>query len=369
MANLVLYRKYRPQKFSDVIGQEHIVKTVANAISANEFAHAYLFAGPRGTGKTTLARLIAKSLNCKNRKAGKYEPCCKCLSCDEVSRGISPDIIEIDAASNRGIDEIRELKEAVRFVPTSGDYKIYIVDEVHMLTKEAFNALLKTLEEPPSHVVFVLATTEISKVLPTIVSRTQRFDFRRLRHSEIKQRLAFLVQSEGKKLDPKILDIIAMRSDGCARDAESLLGQVLAFSSSDGDDELSVEDTRSLLGFADVEVISEFIGHLAANSRGNALEYITTFSDKGIDHEDFVKSALKYIRWLMYLKVDERLSDIIAREISEEDLAQVKVLAQKFDMQKLQQASRLFLEASQNIKYSPIPELPIELAVVELLEQ
>lgn len=352
------------------------MRTVCNAIAANDFAHAYLFGGPRGTGKTTLARLIAKSLNCEKRKLGEYEPCGKCLSCEEVAKGISPDILEIDAASNRGIDEIRALKEAVRFVPTRGEYKIYIVDEVHMLTKEAFNALLKTLEEPPSHVVFVLATTEISKVLPTIVSRTQKFDFRRLRHSEIKQRLAFLVKSEGKKLDLKILDIIAMRSEGCARDAESLLGQVLALNlsanpgqapSADGEG-LRIDDIHSLLGFSDIQTVSRFMGHLAANSRKEALSHIASASEQGIDPEDFLKGVLNYLRWLIYLKTDETLSDIIAHQISEEDLTIVKAMAQKFDMPKLKLSSRLFLEALNNIKYSPIPELPIELAVVELLE-
>lgn len=363
MANFVLYRKYRPQKFSDVVGQEHIVRTLTNAIAANEFAHSYLFTGPRGTGKTTLARLIAKSLNCENRKVGKHEPCGDCLSCKEVARGISPDIVEIDAASNRGIDEIRALKEAVRFAPTRGEYKIYIVDEVHMLTKEAFNALLKTLEEPPSHVVFILATTEINKVLPTIISRSQRFDFRRLRHEEIKNRLALLVKSEDKKVDAKVLDIIAQRSDGCARDAESMLGQILACGEG-----LSVEDIRALLGFADVQAVARFVDYLAGNSHKEALEFITAISDRGLDHEDFARSVLEYLRWVMYLKVDERLSDIIGSKISAEDLIQVKLITQKFDLPKLKLAARLFLEAMQNIKHSPIPELPIELAVVELME-
>lgn len=373
MANLVLYRKYRPQKFSDVVGQEHITRTISNAIAMGEIAHAYLFAGPRGTGKTTLARLLAKSLNCEKRKPdephsakasrGEYEPCLKCLSCEEVAKGISPDIIEIDAASNRGIDEIRLLKEAVRFAPTRGEYKIYIIDEVHMLTKEAFNALLKTLEEPPSHVIFVMATTEINKVLPTIISRSQRFDFRRLRHSEIKERLAHITKCEGKKLDPKIFDMIAARADGCARDAENLLGQILVVGEG-----LSLDDIRSLLGLTDIQAISEFIGHLAVGSRKDALAHLSALSERGVDHEEFVRSLLGYIRWMMYLKVDDKLSDIVGREMCAEDLAIIKAMAQKFDMPKLKLASRLFLEALQNIKYSPIPELPIELAAVELLE-
>lgn len=228
MPNLVLYRKYRPQNFKDVVGQKHVVRTITNAIAAGEFAHAYLFTGPRGTGKTTLARLIAKSLNCENRKKGEYEPCGKCVSCEEIAKGVAVDVIEIDAASNRRIDEIRQLQEGIRFAPARSKYKVYIVDEVHMLTKEAFNALLKTLEEPPEHAVFVLATTELRKVLPTIISRSQKFDLQRLRHSEIKERLVLLSKREAKKVDPKILDIIAARADGSIRDGESMLGQIFA---------------------------------------------------------------------------------------------------------------------------------------------
>ena len=343
------------------MGQEHVVRTVTNAIAAGEVAHAYLFAGPRGTGKTTLARLIAKAVNCESRKEGEYEPCGTCNSCQEIARGVAVDLIEIDAASNRGIDEIRALKEGIRFAPTGGKYKVYIVDEVHMLTKEAFNALLKTLEEPPAHAIFILATTELNKVLPTIISRSQKFEFRRLRHDEIQGRLVTLTKREGKKIDSKVFDIIAARADGSVRDAESMLGQVFAV----GED-FSVEEIRALFGLADVAFVSRFVGHLAEGSTKNAFLDIAEVSDKGVDHEEFVKSILSYLRWMMFVKVDEGLSEVIGREMSEEDLVVLKEMTQKFEMPQIQKASRLFLEASNNIKYSPIPELPIEMAVVEL---
>ena len=343
------------------MGQEHVVRTITNAIAADEVAHAYLFAGPRGTGKTTLARLIARAVNCESRKEGAYEPCGKCNSCMEIARGVAVDLIEIDAASNRGIDEIRALKEGIRFAPTGSKYKVFIVDEVHMLTKEAFNALLKTLEEPPAHALFILATTELNKVLPTIISRSQKFEFRRLRHDEIQARLVSIAKSEGKKIDSKTFDIIAARADGSVRDAESMLGQVFAIGEG-----FSTDEIRALFGFADIAAVSRFIGHLAEGSTKNALLDITEVSDKGMDHEDFLKSILSYLRWMMFVKVDEGLSEVIGREMSGEDLAALKDMTQKFEMPKIQKATRLFLEASNNIKYSPIPELPIEMAVVEL---
>lgn len=363
MSNLVLYRKYRPQSFGDVVGQEHVVRTVTNAIAAGEVAHAYLFAGPKGTGKTTLARLIARAVNCEKRKEGAYEPCGTCYSCEEISRGAAVDLVEIDAASNRGIDDIRTLKEGIRFAPTRSKYKVFIVDEVHMLTKEAFNALLKTLEEPPSHALFILATTELHKVLPTIVSRSQKFEFRRLRHNEIKDRIALLTKKEGKSLDTKIFDIIAARADGSVRDAESMLGQILLVGNG-----LTLNEVRSLFGFADVQQIARFMSHVADKDAKGALSFIADISERGVDCEEFGKNVLSYIRWMMFLKVDSALSDIIGREMSEDDLSMLKAVAAKFDMPQLQKAIQLFLEASGNIKYSPIPQLPIEMAVVEFTQ-
>jgi len=222
----VLYRKYRPQKFSEFVGQEHIVKTLTNAISSGLISHAYLFYGPRGSGKTTIARLFAKAVNCQNRKGGDFEPCNQCFSCKEISEGRAVDLIEIDAASHRGIDEIRDLREGIKFAPTRLKYKVFIIDEAHQLTKEAANALLKTLEEPPSHAIFILATTEIHKMIPTIISRCQRFDFRKLTVPEILKKLEIICQKEKIKIEKVALELIAQNAQGSMRDAESLLDQV-----------------------------------------------------------------------------------------------------------------------------------------------
>ena len=362
MANLVLYRKYRPQSFKDVVGQEHIVNTVANAIENNDFSHSYIFTGPRGTGKTTLARLIAKSLNCASRKEGEHVPCQKCVSCQEIAKGISVDIIEIDAASNRGVDEIRQLKENIRFAPTRGKFKVYIIDEVHMLTKEAFNALLKTLEEPPEHAIFIMATTEINKVIPTIISRSQRFDFRKLTRNEIKGRLAMLASQENKKVDERIFDLVAARSGGSLRDAESMLGQAMTLPN------ISFDQAKSLFGFADFSEISRFMSHIAAKEKKEALSFLNDINDKGTDWEDFAKSALNYIRFMLYLKADEELSDLLLRDISQDELGELKAVSAQFELPKIQKLSQLFLDAANNIKNSPIPQLPMELATVEIIE-
>src|SRR3989339_1932146 len=226
----VFYRKYRPKSFSEIIGQEHIVKTVTNALSSGILSQGYLFTGPRGSGKTTIARLFAKALNCQNKKAGDYEPCNKCSSCLEINDGRAIDLIEIDAASHGGIDQMRELKEGISFSPAKSKYKVYIIDESHQLSKEASNALLKTLEEPPAHAVFILATTEIHKMIPTIISRCQRFDFRTLTLPEIISRLEYISEKEGIKFDKSALSLIALNSRGSFRDAESLLDECLSFS-------------------------------------------------------------------------------------------------------------------------------------------
>lgn len=371
MPNLVLYRKYRPQSFKDIVGQEHVVRTVTSAIAADDFAHSYLFAGPRGTGKTTLARLVAKAVNCEKRAEGQYEPCGKCHSCDEISRGVAVDLIEIDAASNRGIDEVRALKEGIRFTPTRSKYKVFIVDEVHMLTKEAFNALLKTLEEPPAHAVFVLATTELNKVLPTIISRSQKFEFRKLFHKEIRERLAKLVKSEGKNVDGKILDLIASRAAGSVRDGESMLGQILALIPAEGSRQgggVTLDDAQFLFGATDFESVSRFIDALALGDKKSAVIIVGELVEKGVDADEFIKSVLGYVRRMMFFKIDASLGEIIGREISAEELTRLETLSAKFEMGQLKKAAQLFLAASTNMRYSPIPELPIEMAIVELLE-
>ena len=255
--SLVLYRKYRPKTFSEVIGQEHIVQTLTNAISSDMVSHAYLFAGPRGSGKTSLARLLAKAVNCQNRKG--FEPCNKCSSCLEINQGRAIDLIEIDAASNRGIDEMRELRDGIKFSPTKLKYKVFIIDECHQLSREAANALLKTLEEPPSHAIFILATTQIHKMIPTIVSRTQRFDFRRLTFSEIIKKLEMIARTEKVKIEKPALELIASNSGGSLRDGESLLDQVLTYSRTLNKEKIEAGDIKQLLGLVDINLISQFV--------------------------------------------------------------------------------------------------------------
>jgi DNA polymerase-3 subunit gamma/tau len=255
--SLVLYRKYRPQTFAEIIGQEHVVQTLTNAISSGMISHAYLFAGPRGSGKTSIARLLAKAVNCQNRKEREAEPCNQCSSCLEIMEGRSLDLIEIDAASHRGIDEVRELRDGIRFVPTKSKYKVFIVDESHMLTREAFNALLKILEEPPAHAIFVLATTEIQKMISTVISRCQRFDFRKLTSPEIIKRLEIISEKEKVKIEKAALELIALNSGGSIRDGESLLDQALTFSTT-LNRELRAEDIKELLGLVEIELVSKF---------------------------------------------------------------------------------------------------------------
>ncbi|TFG35406.1 MAG: DNA polymerase III subunit gamma/tau, partial [Parcubacteria group bacterium] len=262
MSNLVLYRKYRPQTFGEIIGQEHVVKTLSNALASGKVSHAYLFSGPRGSGKTTIARVMAKSLNCSDRKAGDFEPCNKCSSCLEIGEGRSMDLIEIDAASHRGIEEMKELINGIQFSPSKSNYKVFIIDECHQLSKEAANALLKTLEEPPGHAVFILATTELHKMISTILSRCQRFDFRKLTVAEIVRRLEILIGNEKARIEKPALELIAINASGSIRDAESLLGQVLTFEDSSSKQEIKAEKVKDLLGLVEISLISKFAGFL-----------------------------------------------------------------------------------------------------------
>jgi len=360
--SLVLYRKYRPQTFAEFIGQEHIVRTLTNAISSGMISHAYLFAGPKGSGKTTIARLFAKAVNCQNRKKGEFEPCNKCSSCLEIMEGRSMDLMEIDAASHRGIDDAKELIDGVRFMPTKSKYKVFIIDESHQLTREAANALLKTLEEPPAHAIFILATTEIHKMIPTIVSRCQRFDFRRLTLPEIMKKLERIAEKEGVRIEKPALELIALNSEGSFRDAESLLDQVFTLY---GGKEIKVEDIKDLLGLVEIELVSQFTEFLCQKNSSGAINFLNEIAEKGSDLEEFAKTLINYLRKALILKIMGIDGNPIISGLTKEELQKLNEQAEIFNEEELRKILNLFLEAENKMKYSPIPQLPLELAIIE----
>lgn len=276
MAYQALYRKYRPSNFDEVVGQQPIIQTLKNAIVQNRIAHAYLFCGPRGTGKTSIAKIFAKMLNCEDES---NKPCGKCTNCKMVQNGSHPDIIEIDAASNNGVDEVRNLIDKVKYAPMQGKYKVYIIDEVHMMTTGAFNALLKTIEEPPAHVVFVLATTEPNKVIPTIISRCQRFDFNKVSQKDIEKRLSIVCKEEKIEIDPEAISLIAQLADGGMRDSLSILDQCIAYCSSN----ITVDNVREIYGVLTTSDIGKLFEHLYAHEVDALIQQIQECSDKGMD--------------------------------------------------------------------------------------
>ncbi|MCX6812931.1 MAG: DNA polymerase III subunit gamma/tau [Candidatus Azambacteria bacterium] len=340
MGNLVLYRKYRPQNWDEVIGQEHVVRTLTNALKLDRVSHAYLFSGPRGTGKTTIARLLAKSVGC-----------------------VDLDLIEIDAASNRGIDEIRQLRDGIKFAPTAGKYKVFIIDEVHQLTKEAFNALLKTLEEPPAHAIFILATTEAHKVPETILSRVQQFAFRRLTVAEIIKKLQKIVEAEKIKIDEDAMRLIAAYAGGSYRDAESMLEQLRVWN----DKIIAKKDIEELLGAVDFEKVKAMTDYLKSVDAKEAIDYVGKLTEGGTDLEMFAKALVNHLRKIMLIKVDSFLVSLMSQELTPEQVEIVKKQADIFSLSDVAQAIKIFMIAQNDIKRSPIPSLPIELAVVEII--
>ncbi|MGQ9593555.1 MAG: DNA polymerase III subunit gamma/tau, partial [Anaerolineae bacterium] len=298
MASLALYRKYRPQTFEEVIGQEHVTRTLRNALQDGRIVHAYLFAGPRGTGKTTTARLLAKAVNCLEEDLAA-RPCNRCAICQAINEGHLLDLIEIDAASNRGIDEIREIRERVNFRPNEARYKVYVVDEVHMLTEHAFNALLKTLEEPPPHALFVLATTDPQKVPATVLSRCQRFDFRRVPLNLLVEHLAKIARAEGVEVEPAALDLIARQATGSVRDAVSLLDQLVAFC----EGRVAVKDVEVVLGSVPTAVVSGLVEALLARDVARMLRLVDDLSRSGTDLAYAARSLVEYLRGLLLLRV------------------------------------------------------------------
>lgn len=360
--NLVLYRKYRPQSFGEVVGQEHVVTTLTNSIKGNNISHAYLFSGPRGSGKTTIARLFAKAINCSSPNGA--EPCNKCSSCLEIMAGNSMDLIEIDAASHTGVDDIRQLIEGVKFAPVKSKYKIFIIDECHQLSKSAANALLKTLEEPPSHAIFLLATTESHKMIPTILSRCQKFDFKRLQVPEIMKKLEFISKKENVKFDDSALSLIALNSRGSFRDAESLLDQCMSFA---GEGSLiKTQDIKELLGIVEVGEISRFVDQLVSKNTKDAISSINLLCDNGIDLQEFTKTLVFYLRQALLLKINSDFLNIQNSGLSVEELEKLKIQTANLTQKDIQNMLELFIDAENKIRYSAVTQLPLELAIINI---
>lgn len=347
----VFYQKYRPQTFADVVGQEAIVQTLQNAAESGQLAHAYLFTGSRGVGKTTLARILAKAANCQNSKNGA--PCGKCDICTSIANGSSLDIIEIDAASHTGVDNVREFIEHAQFKPAQMSKKVFIIDEVHMLSKAAFNALLKTLEEPPEHAMFILATTDIEKVPATIISRTQRFDFKRISELKMTEALEVITKDQKLKLPDGTIQAVVQQSEGSMRDALTRLDMVASLAASKG--KISLEDIEQLLGASSLVTVQELIGLILARDSASLPDFFEVALSKGADPSVFSRTILIYLRKLLNAKLTEKIDgdEIFASQVNTFALAHLLFVI------------RLFLRAYKELSFTPSPELPLLLASIE----
>lgn len=362
-----LYRKYRPQKLDDVLGQETNVEILKNAAKSNRLGQAYIFYGARGTGKTTTARLIAKLLNCEKRRTDpKFsalgEPCNECRECLAIDAQNSFDVTEIDAASNRGIDEIRNLKENIRTSPASAQYKVYIIDEAHMLTGAAFNALLKTLEEPPKHAVIILATTEFEKLPPTITSRAQRFVFKKLSKVTIIEKLTSIAKTEKIKIDGPALELIAAAAEGSFRDAESLLDQISSLEKA-----ITLADVERVTGRTGLKKVHELAEMIVNKDLKGALGYIGVLNEEGHNLVQFVKDLIHYLRKVLSLKVNPSLESIFERDLTKDEVAGVKKLGATADTASLVKMIKALIRAYAEMRYSPFAAVPLEVALVENL--
>jgi DNA polymerase III subunit gamma/tau len=355
----VFARKYRPQTFDDLVGQAHVSRTLKNAVAQSRLAHAYLFVGPRGIGKTSTARILAKSLNCI--KGPTVTPCGKCDNCQEIAAGNSLDVIEIDGASNRGIDDVRELRDNVRYAPAKGRYKIYIIDEVHMLTKEAFNALLKTLEEPPPHVKFIFATTEPDKVLPTILSRCQRFDLHRIPVNLIAEHLQFIAGKEKITLEPAAAHAIARGAEGGLRDAESMLDQLVAFCG----EKISENDVLNVFGFTSEQTVVDLMRHILRAETPEAIDLLHQQSEGGKDMMRLMSDLIAYLRDLLVFKAKpDALKEDVDPDVQKSLAAHAELIATDRLLELIDQ----FASAEGRMKWAPNKKLHFEVAIIKAIQ-
>ena len=361
MSYTALYRKFRPQDFEDVKGQEHIVTTLKNQIKADRIGHAYLFCGTRGTGKTTIAKILARAVNCEHPVDGS--PCNTCKTCRAIMEGTSMNVIEIDAASNNGVDNIREIREEVAYRPPEGRYKVYIIDEVHMLSTGAFNALLKTLEEPPSYVIFILATTEAHKIPITILSRCQRYDFRRITVDTIADRLTELMNKEGNDVEEKAIRYIAKAADGSMRDALSLLDQCIAFYLGE---KLTYEKVLENLGAVDTDIFSGLLRKILRQDTAGAVKTLEEIILQGKEMGQFVTDFIWYLRNLLLIGSSEHPEDAV--DVSAENLEKMKEESTMMDAETLMRYIRIFSELSNQIKYASQKRVLVEIALIKLCQ-
>ena len=360
MTYQVLARKWRPQTFEEVVGQTAAAETLRNAIFNNRIAHAYLFAGVRGVGKTTTARILAKALNCKAKQ--KVDPCNECSSCKEITLGQSIDVLELDAASNRGIDEIRELRDSVKYAPARDDYKIFIIDEVHMLTTEAFNALLKTLEEPPPQIVFILATTELQKIPATILSRCQHFNFRAISYQDIFKRLEFIATQEHIQIGPQALNLIAKASEGSMRDAQSTLDQVVSLCGQKIDDEQVTE----LLGTIPRQLLENVAETIVESDSKKGLLIVEQLLKSGKSPQQCIREVLGYFRDLLVLKIAGKDPQLIPLPM--DDLKRLEMVSSSFSEQDLIRFCQILVATEGELRWSTQPRIHLEMAFVKIIQ-